>query len=140
MLDRLRDAWDWLFDDLDSKYAERAVNDVRDALTMGEHALVQLIHAAFLLLEIVMIFGMFIMMVPFMIIATELFGPYGLFLGIAASPLLWLLLRKPRALLKSALLRSFVRRAGRRAAPLVLDSTSASASPVAVSVDVDHEA
>ena len=139
VLDRLRDAWTWLTDDLDSTVAAQELDAVAASLTVGERYLVGVTHVAFAILWLLQ----FMAWLPAMVLAFALLEPLtglavALALGVIVPPLVWFLLRRPIALAKSALLRVFVRRAGARAS-LALDATSASGAPVAISVDVDHE-
>lgn len=140
ILDSCRDAWRWVTHDLDSEDAAAEVTAVAEALTSHERALVAVTHVAFAVLG----FALFLAL-PGAAVGTAILGvqatdhPAGL-VGIVIAPAVWFVLRKPRALAKSAILRRIARRArGRAAGREVLDSAAASGAPVAVSVDVDHD-
>jgi hypothetical protein len=142
VIDRARDAWRWLTEDLDSAVAADELSAVAEMLTSAERTAVVLIRVGFSALEATMFLGAFAV-IPGVAggLMRSLTLGWALALGICMPLLAWFFARKPRALVESALLGSVTRRAAARMARhtnLVFDSTSASGAPVAVSADVDH--
>lgn len=121
---------------------------VSGSFTAAEHFIAVVIRIVFTLSELTLIGCAFTSIVAFIHLYMTVLGfptPFEFLAAIITPAVLWLVLQKVHSVLRTALfdvLRHRVERREARALPrlnVALDATGAGGSPVAVSVDVDHD-